>query len=117
MRKQLLVLALLLVGACTSAEERAHQAEEAMVTQAKLEAAAESMFVQDSLKLQASIVMDTVDALVHTSQLFTNEDGATDVDNKYVVQTRLRAACEVDSVRYTRTVKGDTLSCQWEMPK
>ena len=47
MRKQQLVFALVLVGACTSAEERARQAEEAMVTQAKLEVAAESLFVQD----------------------------------------------------------------------
>ena len=70
MRKQLVVFALLLVGACTSAEERARQAEEAMVAQAKSEAAAESLFVQDSLKLQASITMDTIDVLVHTSQLF-----------------------------------------------
>jgi len=117
MRKQLLVGALLLGSACTSAEERARKTEEAMVTQAKIEAAAESAFVQDSLKLQASITMDTVDVLVRTSQLFTNDDGGTDTDYKYVVQTRLRASCEVDSVRYTRMVKGDTLSCQWETPK
>lgn len=117
MRKQLLIGALLLGGACANAEERARQAEERMVAQAKIEATAESVFVQDSLKLQASITMDTVDVSVHTSQLFTNSDGGTDVDNRYVVQTRLRASCEVDSTRYARVVKGDTLSCQWEMPK
>ncbi len=117
MRTPVTICALLLVSACTSAEERTRKAEEAMVTQAKIEAAAESVFVQDSLKLQASITMDTIDVLVHTSQLFTSDNGATEVDNKYVVQTRLRASCEVDSIRYTRIVKGDTLSCQWEMLK
>ena len=110
-------LVLLFASGCTSADEKARRMEEAMVEQAKVDASAESLFVADSLKLAASITLDTVADLERQSQLYDDDRGDMQTANTYVALTRLRARCALDSARYGRTVRGDTLTCQWEPAK
>ena len=110
-------LVILLASACTSTEEKARRMEEAMVEQAKVDASAESLFVADSLMLAASITLDTVADLERQSQLYDDNRGDMQTANTYLALTRLRARCALDSARYARTVRGDTLTCQWEAAK
>jgi len=104
-------------SACVSAEEKERRKEEAMVAQAKIDMLAESLFVQDSLKLAASITVDTMefsrDSLV--LDIDTSEPNAS--NHIYRVFSRNGAICLVDSTRFSTIQKGDTLSCQWERPK
>ena len=108
---------LVLASACTSKEEKARRLDEAMVERAKADASAESLFVADSLKLAASITLDTVADLERQSQLYNDDSGDMQTENKYFALTRVRARCALDSARYHRTVRGDTLTCQWEAAK
>lgn len=109
-------MALTLV-ACVSAEEKERRATAAMVEQAKADLAAESTFVQDSLKLAASITVDTIDLLHPLERGATDRDGNTWRDTVYQVITRDSATCLVDSLKFSTLRQGDTLSCQWEKRK
>ena len=106
--------ALLTLGACTSAEEKQRRATAAMVAQAKADAAAESTFVQDSLKLMTSITVDTIEIVVPVPRGATDADGNSWADTIYKAITRTGASCVVDSVKFKQLTAGDTLSCQWE---
>ncbi len=117
LRFTVVALACVVASGCASKEERAQQLETAMVEQAKADAAAESLFVTDSAKLAASITLDTVADLERRSQLYNDENGDMRTENSYVALTRTRARCALDSARYERTVRGDTLTCQWDTPK
>jgi hypothetical protein len=113
----LAVVALATVSACTSAEEKDRRRTAAMIEQAKADAAAESSFVVDSLKLKESIVLDTVETITDSTALYTDNDGNTTTDHTYVAKTRAGASCEIDAVRFATMIKGDTLSCQWDPHK
>jgi hypothetical protein len=118
MRRRILLAAVAAaMSACVGKEEKARRREEAMVEQAKADATAESLFVADSLKLAASITLDTVADLERHSQLFNDDNGDMRTEHGYFALTRLRARCALDSARYARTVRGDTVTCQWEPPK
>ena len=110
------MVALLSIGACVGADERARRTEERMVEAAKGEIQAESLFVQDSLKLTASITTDTVDEMRDSTSM-SIVDNMTYTDHYYKAVSRSRAVCTVDSVVYARLARGDTLSCQWEQAK
>ena len=112
----LCMVALLSIGACVGADERARRTEERMVEAAKGEIQAESLFVQDSLKLTASITTDTVDEMRDSTSM-SIVDNMTYTDHYYKAVSRSRAVCTVDSVVYARLARGDTLSCQWEQAK
>jgi hypothetical protein len=113
----LAMVALATISACTSAEEKERRRTAAMIEQAKADAAAESSFVADSIKLKESIVLDTVDVLADSMALYTDDDGNTTTDHVYLARTRTGATCEVDMVHYATMMKGDTLSCQWDAHK
>ncbi len=118
MRPWILAVAIVACGSgCVSAEEKARRVEEAMVEQAKADATAESLFVADSVKLAASITLDTVADLERHSELATDDRGDMVTLRQFFALTRARARCALDSARYERTVRGDTLTCQWEPPK
>ena len=110
------VLLFLPFGACVSADEKARRNEERMVEAAKEEIQAESLFVQDSIKLTASITQDTVDELRDSTSM-SIVDNVTYTDHNYRAVSRSRAVCAVDSAAFARLTRGDTLSCQWEPSK
>jgi hypothetical protein len=113
----LVASALATLGACTSAEEKERRQTAAMIEQAKADAAAESSFVVDSIKLKESITLDTVATLIDSTALYTDNDGNTTTDHSYFARTQHGATCEVDALRFGMMIKGDTLSCQWEQYK
>ena len=120
MQRFIPMMVLVTMVACTSKAERERRQLAAMIEQAKADAAAESTFVQDSMKVAASITVDTVEFSRDSVMLDTSDSsaGATRrVLHVYRLFTRDRAVCSVDSVRYANTEKGDTLSCQWGPPK
>ena len=112
--RTLAIGALLALGACTSAQEKQRRATALMVEQAKADAAAESTFVQDSLKLMASITVDTVEIVVSVPRAATDADGISWADTIYKAITRGGASCVVDAIKSRQLTAGDTLSCQWE---
>ncbi len=105
------------LGACTSAEEQERRQTAAMIEQAKADAAAESTFVQDSVKLTVSITVDTMEFSRDSVAYSVDDEGKSVAEHEYRVYTRDRAICLVDSTRYNTIQKGDTLSCQWEQHK
>lgn len=106
-----------LVGA-TGCSENIEQREERhlreMVEMAKADAAAESTFVQDSIRLVESITRDTVEMIELGGRDVFDEYGRRSREPVFKVTTRSGALCVVDSVRGVSMAKGDTLSCQWE---
>lgn len=118
--RRLVCAALVLVslGACVSTEEKERRKEEAMIEQAQADAAAESVFVHDSINVAASITVDTVE--FSRDSIVINDDAESESDRVqrvYRMFTRDRAVCIVDSMRFNTAQKGDTLSCQWAPPK
>ena len=111
------IVVLVLLGACASGAEKTQRLEAAMVAQAKLDVEAESLYVADSVRLAASITLDTVADLERHTALFNDDNGDMQSERSYLALTRLRARCALDSARYERTVRGDTLTCQWDAPK
>lgn len=108
-----LIVALPLAAACTSEEEKARRAEEAMVAMAKEDIAAESLFVHDSTAIAASITLDTV-TLVGISPPVLNGDGDTVEGKRFFAHSRRGGVCLLDSVRLLTIAQGDTLRCQWD---
>ena len=105
-------LALVLgVAACTSAEEKAQQRELAMIESAKADSASEAEFVEDSVRLAASITVDTVRSLRIVDQRSPDDDGTFDTIHQAVSPTGMLCAVTVE--KYRVLVVGDTLSCQW----
>lgn len=111
MRTLIWLVLVLSAAACTSAEEKAQQRELAMIEAAKADSAGEAEFAEDSVKLAASITLDTVRALRIVDQRSPDDDGTFDTIHQAVSATGLLCAITVD--KYRLLVVGDTLSCQW----
>lgn len=101
-------------GCSENIEEREGRHLREMVEMAKADAAAESTFVQDSIRLVESIKADTVELIEPGGRDVTDEYGRRSREPMFKVTTRGGALCVVDSMRGASLVKGDTLSCQWE---
>lgn len=104
----------LVLAACTSAEDKARIREQAMIEQAKADSVAEAEFVEDSVKIAASISVDTVKELRTRDQRAT--DGSDGIETTYLAISPTGQACLLTSERYRTVVVGDTLSCQWAVP-
>lgn len=115
MRRYLWLLVAL--GACTSAAEKERQRDSVMVEQAKADAAAEAEFVTDSLKLAASITVDTVKEvrLMSDSIWIADNDPQSGVVHAAISPGGLR--CLLSDEKWPTLVVGDTLSCQWTAVK
>lgn len=113
MRKMIwLVLAL---AACTSAEEQAREREMAMIEAAKADSIAEAEFVEDSLKLAASISLDTIVALRVRDQQASDDPDY--IETVHLAVTRAGQTCQLDFEKYKLVAVGDTLTCQWGPPE
>lgn len=113
MRRVVVCVLLPVLHACVSADEKERRATAAMVEQAKADAAAESLYVHDSLALAASITLDTVERVETVPRRATDADGNAWADTIYRAITLRGTMCVVDSLKVKSLVKGDTLSCQW----
>ncbi len=111
--KKILWLVLLL-AACTSAEEKARAREQAMIEQATADSVAESEFIEDSLKLAASISVDTIRELRTRDQ--RAEDDSDGIETVHLAISQKGQACLLTFERYRAVAIGDTLSCQWAAP-
>lgn len=103
-----LVLAL---AACTSAEERAKEREQAMIDQAKADSASEAEFVEDSIRLAASITVDTVASLRVLDR--TSPDDSDVMETLYQARSPSGQVCLLEFTKYRQLAVGDTLACQW----
>jgi hypothetical protein len=117
MRQLLAAVFLLSIAACKSAEEKQRALDSAMVEQAKLDAAAELEFLEDSVKLAQSISADTVADLIMRRARAQDDNGYEYEVNEFLAVAPSRTRCIVDSVKYIALVRGDTLSCQWGPPE
>jgi len=113
MRRFAPLAALALLASCTSAAEKEQRRQQAMIEQAVADSADETDFLEDSLKLAASITNDTISALRVDRELSTDDDGRSMPETLYRVVSRTGLVCTVTAERYTATFVGDTLSCQW----
>ncbi|MBC7840732.1 MAG: hypothetical protein H7099_00370 [Gemmatimonadaceae bacterium] len=108
---------LVALGACTSAADKERERDEAMVAQAKADAAAEAAFVADSLALAASITVDTVKEvrLMSDSIWIADNDPQSGVVHAAISPGGRR--CLLSDEKWPTLVVGDTLSCQWTAAK
>ena len=109
---RLLVVALLL-AACKSDAEKAHIRDSLMIEQAKEDAAAEAEFVQDSVKLAASITVDSVREVRPVQDTVPDADSVMQMVPAYIALSPTGTRCTLTAERYRTIVVGDTLSCQW----
>ena len=116
MRRMTLALVLTL-AACTSAEEKARQREQAMMEQARADAATEADFIADSLALAASITLDTVRDVRIRDVRTVDDDGDEYLSPRHEAVGTTGQVCAVTSTRYGQLVRGDTLRCQWGPPE
>lgn len=112
MRHSIWALAAALL-ACTSAEERARQREEAMIAQARADSAAEADFIADSVALAASVTVDSVVELRVRTVRTPLEGGDHVSAPNHEAVNRFGLVCTLDEERYRTLVRGDTLRCQW----
>ncbi len=112
--KRLLVAALLLT-ACKNAAEKAHIRDSLMIEQAKEDAAAETEFVQDSLKLAASITVDTVREVRSVQDTVPDADSVMQIVPAVIALSPSGTRCTLTLERSRTLVPGDTLSCQWAL--
>lgn len=108
---------LVALTACTSTAEKERLRDSAMVEQAKADAAAEAEFVADSVKLAASITVDTVkEVRVMSDSVFVaDNDPQSVLVHAAISPSGLR--CLLSEEKWPTLVVGDTLSCQWTAPK
>ena len=104
---------LLFVVACTSAAEKQRKREEQMIAQAKEDAAAEAEFTEDSVKLAASISVDTVKETRAVQDTVPDEDSVPQLVPAYIALSPSGTRCTLTPERFRTLVVGDTLSCQW----
>ncbi len=109
----LIPAALLLVAACTSAEEKQRKREAQMIEQAKEDAAAEAEFVVDSVKLAASITVDTVKETRAVQDTVPDDESEPQLVLAYVALSPSGTRCTLTPEKFRTLVVGDTLSCQW----
>ena len=105
--------ALLCVAACTSAAEKQRKREEQMIAQAKEDAEAEAEFVADSLKLAASITVDTVRETRAGQDTVPDDDSVPQLVQAYIALSPSGTRCTLTPEKFRTLVVGDTLSCQW----
>lgn len=110
--RRLIWLALAL-AACTSDADKAREREAAMIEQATADAAAELVFMEDSLKLAASITIDTVRKVERRDRYSTSDDDDDTSGPRFEAVAANGQVCLVTPARFTTLVVGDTLSCQW----
>jgi len=110
--RRLICLALAL-AACTSDEEKARQREIAMIGQAIADSVAEAEFADDSVKLAASITVDTVRNLERRDSYTTNDGDEEANGPRFEAIAANGQACLLTPTRFTTLIVGDTLSCQW----
>jgi hypothetical protein len=110
--KRLIVVALLLAG-CKSAAEKAHIRDSLMIAQAKEDAAAEAEFVEDSVKLAASITVDTVREVRSVQDTVPDEDSVMQVMPAVIAVSPSGTRCTLTTERSRTILPGDTLTCQW----
>ncbi len=108
---------LVALTACTSTAEKERLRDSAMVEQAKADAAAEAEFVADSVKLAASITVDTVKEvrIMSDSVFVADNDPQSVLVHAAISPSGLR--CLLSEEKWPTLVAGDTLSCQWTAPK
>ena len=110
-------LLVLVLAACTSAEDKAHERDRQMIAQAQADSAAEADFIADSLALAASITVDTVRELQSRDVTIVDDNGDEFLApaREAIGTTGLVCALSVD--RFVQLNRGDTLSCQWGPPE
>jgi len=101
------------LAACTSDEEKAREREAAMIGRAIADSVAEAEFADDSLKLAASITVDTVRTLERRDAYSTNDDDGDTSGPRFEAVAANGHVCLLTPTRFTALVVGDTLSCQW----
>ncbi len=114
MRMMHLAVLVLALAACTSAEEKAREREQAMIAQAQADSVAEADFVQDSIRLGASITVDTVKSVTVRYQRSEADNEVTETVHVAIAQNG--HTCLLSTERSRPIVVGDTLSCQWSPP-
>lgn len=113
-RYVLVLTTMVSASACVPADEKERRRVAIMVEQAKADAVAESVFVQDSLALLSSITVDTVASVTLVQPGASDEEGNSWIDTIYQAIARRGTVCAIDSSRFATLTGGDTLSCQWE---
>jgi hypothetical protein len=113
-----LAMAITMAACQKSPEEQAKANEAAMIEQAKTDAARDSEFVRDSVKLAATFTVDTVARPFTMNQKTTVEDDNGDTKDTtlvlHIIQGRRGMFCnDMDAKLWTRRAVGDTLTCQW----
>jgi hypothetical protein len=112
MKLQALMLGLALgLTACASAEEKARARDSAMIAQAIADSVAEQEFVEDSVKLAASITADTITALRIVDQRVPDDPDT--IESIHLAVARSGQVCQLTFEKYKTVAVGDTISCQW----
>ncbi len=110
------MIAVLLLAGCTSPEEKARERERAMIEQAKADSAAEADFIGDSVRLAASVTVDTVRELRVREVSEVDDDGDSFLTSLREAVAANGQVCALTPERYPTVVRGDTLTCQWGPP-
>ncbi len=84
-----------------------------MIAQAKEDAAAETEFVEDSVKLAASITVDTVKETRAVHDTVPDDDSEPQLVQAFVAFSPSGTRCTLTPEKFRTLVVGDTLSCQW----
>ena len=108
-----LIVAALLLAACKSDAEKEHIRDSLMIVQAKEDAEAEAEFLEDSVKLAASITIDTVREVRSVQDTVPDADSVMQILPAYIALSPTGTRCTLTAERYRTLVSGDTLSCQW----
>ena len=108
-----LIVAALLLAACKSGAEKARLRDSLMIEQAKEDATTEAEFVQDSVKLAASITVDTVREVRSVQDTVPDADSVMHVVPAFISLSPTGTRCTLTAERFRTLVTGDTLSCQW----
>lgn len=103
----------LTLAACTSAEDKARQREQAVIEQARADSASEADFLSDSLALATSITLDSIRDLRIRDVRDTDDDGNEFMLPRHEAVGTTGLVCAVNTDRYLQLVRGDTLRCQW----
>lgn len=92
---------------------------DAMLAEARRFIAEDSAFVSDSIAFAATFTVDTVASRFDSvpPPPPPDLDGPREPERAWYVRSRRGAVCEVEPVRQVALMPGDTLRCQWTLPK
>lgn len=110
------MIGVILLAACSSAEEKARERELAMIEQAKADSTAEADFIGDSVRLAASFTVDTIRELRIRDVTEVDDDGDNLLTSLHQAVAPNGQVCALTPERYPTVVRGDTLTCQWGPP-